>query len=74
MAKENRSRGYDRVAGALANLGHEVSGQTAPLGAQHGRGRFIRPNRASSANTIRKGRPWQLQDDEPWSPQRGAFF
>ena len=28
MAKENRSRGYDRVAGALANLGHEVSDQT----------------------------------------------
>jgi catechol 2,3-dioxygenase-like lactoylglutathione lyase family enzyme len=34
-----------------------ISGLT-PLGAQHGRGRFIRPNRASSANIIRKGRPW----------------
>jgi putative transposase len=28
MAKENRSWGYDRIAGALANLGHEVSDQT----------------------------------------------
>src|SRR4029077_5496491 len=34
-----------------------TSGLT-PLGAQHGRGRFIRPNRASSANIIRKERPW----------------
>lgn len=29
MASENRSWGYDRIAGALANLGHEVSDQTA---------------------------------------------
>src|SRR5580704_14240213 len=28
-----------------------------PTGAQHGRGRFIRPNRASSANMIRRRRP-----------------
>jgi hypothetical protein len=28
MAKENRSWGYDRIVGALANLGHEVSDQT----------------------------------------------
>ena len=28
-----------------------------PRGAQHGRGRFIRPKRASSANMIRKRRP-----------------
>src|SRR5258705_1908433 len=28
MAEENRSRGYDRIVGALANLGHEVSDQT----------------------------------------------
>ena len=29
MAEENRSWGYDRIVGALANLGHEVSDQTA---------------------------------------------
>src|SRR5450759_2412487 len=28
MAAENRSWGYDRIVGALANLGHEVSDQT----------------------------------------------
>ena len=28
MAQENRSWGYDRIVGALANLGHEVSDQT----------------------------------------------
>jgi hypothetical protein len=28
-----------------------------PAGAQHGLGRFVRPNRASSANITRKGRP-----------------
>jgi putative transposase len=28
MAEENRSWGYDRIVGALANLGHEVLDQT----------------------------------------------
>jgi transposase InsO family protein len=28
MAQQNSSWGYDRIAGALANLGHHVSGQT----------------------------------------------
>ena len=28
MTEENRSWGYDRIVGALANLGHEVSDQT----------------------------------------------
>jgi hypothetical protein len=28
MAEENRSWGYDRIVGALANLGHEVSDHT----------------------------------------------
>ena len=28
MAEENRSWGYDRIVGALANLRHEVSDQT----------------------------------------------
>jgi integrase-like protein len=28
MAKENRDWGYDRIAGALANLGYQVCGQT----------------------------------------------
>jgi putative transposase len=28
MARENPGWGYDRIVGALANLGHEISGQT----------------------------------------------
>jgi putative transposase len=28
MASENRDWGYDRIAGALANLGHKISDQT----------------------------------------------
>ena len=28
MAKENHSWGYDRIVGALANLGHRMSDQT----------------------------------------------
>ena len=28
MAKENRDWGYDRIAGALSNLGHDVCDQT----------------------------------------------
>jgi len=28
MAKENRSWGYDRIAGALAELGYDISDQT----------------------------------------------
>jgi hypothetical protein len=28
MARENSGWGYDRIAGALANLGHNVSDQT----------------------------------------------
>jgi putative transposase len=28
MARENRTRGYDRIVGALSNLGHRISDQT----------------------------------------------
>jgi len=28
MAQENKSWGYDRIVGALANLGHQLSDQT----------------------------------------------
>jgi hypothetical protein len=30
MASENREWGYDRIVGALANLGYEISQQQAP--------------------------------------------
>ena len=52
MASENRDWGYDRIVGALANLGYEISAQTvgnalrrhalppAPESARHGRPLF----------------------------------
>ena len=37
MALENRSRGYTRICGALANLGHEVGrGTIASILHEHG--------------------------------------
>ena len=36
LAQENKSWGYDRIAGALANLGHEVSDQTGDILRRHG--------------------------------------
>jgi hypothetical protein len=36
MAKENRSWGYDRIAGALAELGYEVSDQTVAISSSAG--------------------------------------
>jgi hypothetical protein len=36
MAEENRSWGYDRIVGALANLEHEVSDQTGNVLRRHG--------------------------------------
>ena len=48
MAEENRSWGYDRIVGALANLGHEVSDQTVGnvLGRYFGANDFVPVNQA----------------------------
>ncbi|MEO2013515.1 MAG: helix-turn-helix domain-containing protein [Fuerstiella sp.] len=35
MARENPFRGYDRIQGALANLGHMVSDQTVAIFSRH---------------------------------------
>jgi len=40
-----------------SRMSWEATSGLAPGGAQHGRGRFMRPNRALSANMIRKLRP-----------------
>src|SRR5262249_11967977 len=40
-----------------SRMSWEATAGLTPAGAQHGRGRFIRPKRASSANMIRSGRP-----------------
>jgi len=43
MARENTSWGYDRIAGAMANLGHTVSDQTVGNHSAPARNRFRRP-------------------------------
>src|SRR6202022_1311150 len=40
-----------------SRMSWEATSGLMPIGAQHGRGRLIRPKRASSANRIRKRRP-----------------
>src|SRR5271165_6666869 len=40
-----------------SRMSWEATSGLMPAGAQHGRGRFIRPKRASSANMIRRRRP-----------------
>ena len=56
LARENRSWGYDRIAGALANLGHRISDQTviSCAGTTSRRrlsGAARRPGRSSSGHT-----------------------
>jgi putative transposase len=50
MAEENRSWGYDRIAGALANLGHEVSDQTV--------GNVLRRHGIPPAPERKRRTPW----------------
>jgi len=50
LARENSSRGYDRIVGAVANLGHEISDQSVGnILRRHG----MRPRR--SANKAQPG-------------------
>jgi putative transposase len=50
MAEENRSWGYDRIVGALANLGHDVSDQTV--------GNVLRSHGIPPAPERRRGTTW----------------
>jgi putative transposase len=50
MAKENRSWGYDRIAGVLANLGHQVSDQTV--------GNVLRRHDMPPAPERKRGTTW----------------
>jgi len=50
MAEENRSWGYDRIVGALANLGHDVSDQTV--------GNVLRRNGIPSAPERKRRTTW----------------
>src|SRR6185437_2130326 len=51
MAEENRSWGYDRIVGALANLGFEVSDQTV--------GNVLRRHGVSRAPERKRTTTWQ---------------
>jgi putative transposase len=66
MAEENRSWGYDRVVGALANLGHEVSDQTVGnVLRRHG----LPPHRRASTQP-----PGQHSFEPTWRCWRGPTF
>ena len=51
LARENRSGGYDRIAGALSNLGYKVSDRTV--------GNILKRNALAPAPERRKGTTWQ---------------
>jgi hypothetical protein len=67
MAKENGSWGYDRIAGALANIGHYISDQTVGnVLKRHGI-----PNAASPPpGRISSRRTWLLLREPTSSPRR----
>lgn len=50
LAQENKAWGYDRIVGALANLGHEVSDQTV--------GNILKRNGIPPAPERKKGTTW----------------
>jgi len=51
MAEENRSWGYDRIVGALSNLGYDVSDQTV--------GNVLKHNGIAPSPERRKGTTWK---------------
>ncbi|MFT4549974.1 MAG: putative transposase [Verrucomicrobiales bacterium] len=51
MARENPSRGYDRIQGALANLGHEISDTTV--------GNILRANGIEPAPERQRTTTWK---------------
>ena len=63
MAEENRDWGYDRIAGALANLGHEVSDQTV--------GNILHRHGLPPAPERKRTTTWQAFIRTPWRSWRG---
>ena len=66
MANENRSWGYDRIVGALANLGHEVSDQTV--------GNVLRRHGLSPAPERKHTTNWAEFIRAHWRCWRGPTF
>jgi putative transposase len=50
MAQENPRWGYDRIQGALANLGHEISDQTV--------GNILKEHVSKRSSRLPRARPW----------------
>ena len=65
LAKENKSWGYDRIAGALANLGHEVSDQTV--------GNILKRHGIPFAPERRKTTTWS-SSARIWTSSRRQIF
>src|SRR6202162_2113170 len=58
-----------------SRISWEATSGLIPAGAQHSRGRFILPNRASSANITRKGRPLAAATPRAFlTSSRNPFF
>jgi putative transposase len=57
MAQDNRSWGYDRIVGALANLGYTVSDQTVGniTPTQTATSELVKPSLAELAQVIKAG-------------------
>jgi hypothetical protein len=72
MAQENRSWGYDRIVGALANLGYTISDQTVGnILKRHGlpRLRSVRPRRRGRSSSARI---WTCWSPPTFSPPRSG--
>jgi hypothetical protein len=69
MAKENPSWGYDRIVGALANLGFLLSDQTVGnILRRQGLSCLLRENRPSPGKTlsVHTGKFWWGRISSPW--------
>jgi putative transposase len=66
MAEENRSWGYDRIVGVLANLEFEVSDQTM--------GNVLRRHGVPRAPARKRTTTWQASFGPTWRYWRGPTF
>jgi putative transposase len=66
MARENSSWGYDRIVGAMANLGHRISDQTV--------GNILRRHGIPSAPDRRRNTSWKDFITAPMSVLAGTDF